>query len=283
MTSPIAAEAANKLDNIINHTRQSTKFRNDSDQFVREVIRRAREARLNASIPTEHIEAMAAEGWLKPLVNSKSRAQYPFDILEIAAQRRNHRLMLKLLRHPEDAVRIAAAEQFQMLFAMMDDYYNEASALILYILQLPTEVPSVKYSLLQDLGRSSRRGMPGGVSDVARRLIFDLDQGVSYHALRLLIYLTDIRDWKTVLERMNSLVGEEDEASQYFLSAGVDYLAPILQYEPSVAEWMKLLIETYPATHMAVAALDKVVRRDPDTAFHVGLIDGRMLKDLKGG
>ena len=276
----ISPETLEKLDRIVNHTRQSTKLRNDPEGFVREVLKKAKEAKIHEIVPTEHIEAMAAEAWLKPLV--KSRAEYPLNILEVASQRRNHKLMLKLLRHSDDLMRSYAAEQFQITFAMMDGYYDEASALVNQILLVPTEIPAVKYALLRDLGRSSRRGLPREISDTARRLINDVDQVVSYHALRLLSYLYDIRDWRTVLDRMVSLVGEEDEAAAYFLSAGVDYLQIIVQHEPEVVEWLKSLIESYPPDHMAVKAVEQFVRRSPDIALQVGLIGRREHKELTG-
>src|SRR5215470_16594831 len=98
------------LANIINHTRQSNRARNDGEVFVREALREAKNARLTDSMPAEQIEALAAEGWLQPLAKSKS--DYPLNIIETAAQRRNHKLILKLLRHPDDNMRSLAAEQF---------------------------------------------------------------------------------------------------------------------------------------------------------------------------
>lgn len=275
------SEILQKIENIVNHTRQSAKFRNESEQFVREVLRRAKEAKLHDIIPAEHIEGLAAEGWIKPLV--KSKGEYPAPIIEIADQRRNHKLMLKLLRHPDEIMRMHAAEHLQMLFAMLDGYYDEASSLVNQILIQPTEIPAVKYALLRDLGRSSRRGLPREISDTARRLIHDMDQGVSYHALRLLSYMTDLRDWKAVLDRMLSLLGEEDEAANYFLAAGIDYLAPIMQYEPTVVEWAKSLIDSYPADHLAVQALQAWVLREPDLALQVGLINRRQHQEIVGG
>src|SRR5215212_5841231 len=226
----IPPEVLDKLSNIAKQARQSARARNEPETFIREVVREAKNARINDVVPVEHIEALAAEQWLRPLV--KSRAEYPLDIMEVAAQRRNHKLMLKLMRHPDDTVRGFAAEQFQILFAMMDGYYDEASSLVNQILLVPTEIPAVKYALLSDLGRSSRRGLPREIGDTARRLIHDVDPLVSYHALRLLSTLYDVRDWRTVLDRMISLVGEEDEASEYFLSAGVEYLQLVIPYEP---------------------------------------------------
>lgn len=270
-----------KLENIINHTRQSAKTRNDSESFVREVLRKAKEARIHDSIAPEHIEALAAENWLKPLV--RSRAEYPSNILEVASQRRNHKLMLKLLRHPDDVMRSFAAEQFQILLAMLDGYYDEASALVNQILLVPTEIPAVKYALLRDAGRSSRRGLPREISDTARRLIHDPDQGVSYHALRLLAFLYDVRDWRTVLDRMITLVGDEEEAALYFLSAGVEYLQILAQHEPAVIEWMKTLTETYGPEALPCQAVRTFIHRDPDTALQVGLISRREHRELTGG
>lgn len=277
MSSP---DTIQKLENVIHHTRQSAKTRNDPEAFVREVLRKAKEARIHEAMASEHIEALGAEGFLKPM--AKGRSDYPMNIIEVASQRRNHKLILKLLRHPDDNVRIFAAENFQMLFPMLDGYYDEASALINQILLMPTEIPPVKYALLRDLGRSSRRGLPREVSDTARRLIHDLDQGVSYHALRLLSYLTDLRDWKVVLDRMMSLVGEEDEVSQYFLAAGVDYLAPVVQHESAVVDWLKSLVESYPPEHMVIQAMAAFVHREPDIALNVGLIGRREYKEIKG-
>ncbi len=277
----ITPEIQDKLENIINHTRQSAKTRNDSDSFVREVVRRAKEAHINDVLPVEHIDAIAAEGWIKPMVRSK--ANYPSNILEIASQRRNHKLMLKLLRHPDDTMRIYAADQFQILFSMLDGWYDEASSLVNQVLVLPTEIPAVKAALLNDMGKSSRRGLPRDVGDIARRLIHDVDQVVSYHALRLLTTLYDVRDWKAVLDRMVTLVGEHDEPSEYFLSAGVEYLQSIVQYEPSIVEWFKSLIETYPENHRAMKSLQSFVRRNPDAALEIGLIDRRIHKELTSG
>ena len=79
---------------------------------------------------------------------------------------------------------------------------------------------------------------------------------------------------------MISLVGEDDEPSEYFLSAGVEYLQPVVQYEPSVVEWLKSLIETYPASHRAMKALQTFVRRNPDIALETTLIDKRVYKEL---
>lgn len=269
-----------KLSNIAKQARQGNRARNEPDLFIREVVREARVGRIQEVIPVEQIEALAAEHWLRPLV--RSRSPYPQDILEVAAQRRNHRLMLKLLRHPDDAVRALAADQFQILFSMLDGYYDEASAIVNQILLMPTEIPAVKYALMNDLGRSSRRGLPREIGDTARRLIYDPDQLVSYHALRLLSALYDVRDWRTVLDRMESLVGEDDEAAQYFLSAGVEYLQSIIQYEPDVVAWLKTLIETYPVEHMAIRAIQGWVRRNLDSALEIGLINKRDYREIKG-
>lgn len=269
-----------KLENIANHTRQSTKLRNDPDRFVIEVTRQAKQASL--AMPVEHIEALAAEYWIQPLVRG-GKLEYPLNILEIAAQRRNHKLILKLLRHPNDMMRFHAAETFQFLFAMLDGYYDEASSLINQILLTPTEISPVKYALLGDLGRSSRRGLPREISDTARRLINDLDQGVSYHALRLLSYLHDVRDWRTVLDRMITLVGETDEASQFFLAAGIEYVSEIVVHEPAVVEWIRSLQETYPPDHMAIQGVNRFIRENPDAALQVGLINRREHRDLTGG
>jgi hypothetical protein len=276
----VAPEIREKLNNISRQARQSNRGKNDSDFFVREVTREAKNAHIADVVPVEHIEALAAEFWLSQV--NPPRLEYPLNILAVAAQRRNHRLMLKLLRHPDDVMRQNAASQFQILFAMMDGYYDEASALLNQILLIPTEIPQVKYELLRDLGRSSRRGLPREIADTARRLINDVDQVVSYHALRVLAALYDVRDWKLVLDRMVSLVGETDEASQYFLSAGVDYLQIIIQHEPSVVEWLKSLLETYPPDHMAIQALETFVRRNLDVALEVGLINKRVYQELKG-
>lgn len=276
----ISPEILDKLENIINHTRQSAKIRNDSDSFVREVLRRAKEARINEIVASEHIEGIGAEGWLKPLI--KSRADYPANVLEVAAQRRNHKLMLKLLRHPDDTMRSFAAEQFQILFAMLDGYYDEASALVNQILLVPTEIPAVKYALLRDLGRSSRRGLPREIGDTARRLIHDMDQGVSYHALRLLAQLYDVRDWRAVLDRMISLVGELEDSAEFFLTAGVDYLQIIIAHESAVVDWIKSLVETHAPEHMAVQAVHAYVQRNPDIALQVGLINKREYRELTG-
>jgi hypothetical protein len=276
----ISPDTLDKLDNIFKATRQSNAAKNNGEVFVRESLKRAKDAKIVDLVPPEQIEGLAAEAWIKPITRSK--AEYPLDIMEVAAQRRNHKLMLKLLRHPNDVVRISAADQFQILFAMLDGYYDEASSLVNQILLIPTEVSEVKSALLNDMGRTSRRGLPREIGDVARRLINDVDQVISYHALRLLTTLYDVRDWKTVLDRMVTLVGEDDEPSEYFLSAGVEYLQSILQYEPSVVEWIKTLIETYPANHRAMKSVQSFVRRNPDVALEVGLIDRRVYKELTG-
>ncbi len=270
-----------KLENIANNKRQSAKLRNDPESYLREVLREAKQANLHAILPVEQIEALAAEHWLMPLARS-SRAEYPLNVLEIASQRRNHRLMLKLLHHPDPAMRINAAENFQILYAMIDGYFDEASALVNHILLLPTEIPEVKYALLRDAGRTSRRGLPREIADTARRLIHDPDAGVSYHALRLLSYLHDVRDWRAVLDRMITLVGDQDEISEYFLSAGVEYLEVLIPIEPSVVEWLKSLVETYPPTHSAVEALQYYIRYNPDTALQVGLINRREYREITG-
>ena len=276
----ISPEILDKIDNLAKAARQSNAARNSGEIFVRDVLRRAKEAHITDVVPPEQVEGLAADQWLKMVTRSK--AEYPLNILEIAAQRRNHKLMLKLLRHPDDSVRTHAADQFQILFAMLDGYYDEASSLVNQILLLPTEVPAVKSALLNDMGKSSRRGLPREIGDVARRLISDVDEVVSYHALRLLTTLYDVRDWKTVLDRMITLVGEEDEPSEYFLSAGVEYLQIIVQYEPTVVEWLKSLIEVYPPSHRAMKALQAFVRRNPDMALETGLIDRRVYKELTG-
>jgi hypothetical protein len=270
-----------KLKNIVNHTRQNNRARNDADFFVREVVREAKSSKINDVLPVEQIEALAAEGWIQPLA-AKSKLDYPANVLEVAAQRRNHRLMLKLLRHPDEAMRVGAAEQFQILFAMLDGYYDEASSIVNQMLLVPTESPAVKYALLLDLGRSSRRGLPREISDTARRLINDVDQVVSYHALRLLASLFDVRDWKIVLDRMISLVGEDDEPSQYFLSAGVEYVQIIIPHEPGVVDWLKSLLETYPPEHMAIQTLSSWVRKNPDIALNAGLISKQDYRAIKG-
>jgi hypothetical protein len=276
----VPPEILEKLNNISRQARQSNRGKNEADFFVREVTREAKNAHVSDVLPVEHIEALAAEFWLSQLPRPKM--DYPMDILSLAAQRRNHRLMLKLLRHPNDLVRHHAADQFQILFPMMDGYYDEASALVNQILLIPTEIPEVKYALLRDLGRSSRRGLPREIADTARRLINDVDQVVSYHALRVLAALYDVRDWKSVLDRMVSLVGETDEPSQYFLTAGVEYLQIIIQHEPSVVEWLKSLLETYPPDHIAISALENYVRRNLDVALEVGLINKRDYREMKG-
>jgi hypothetical protein len=277
----ITDEIKGKLERIANHTRQSTKFRNEGDAFVREMARSAREARISDVLPLEHIEGLAAEHYLMPMARS-SRAEYPLNIIELASQRRNHKMMLKLLRHPDDMMRIQAAEQFQIMFAMLDGYFDEASALVNQILLVPTEIPEVKYALLRDAGRTSRRGLPREIADTARRLIHDMDQGVSYHALRLLSYLHDVRDWRAMLDRMITLVGEEDEAAAYFLWAGVEYLEVIIPYEPAVVEWIRSILESYPVNHMAVEAVHSYVQRNPDTALQVGLISRREYREMTG-
>lgn len=277
----ISEEYKQKLDNIANHTRQSARLRNDPDAFVREVLRQAKQANLHDVVAVEHIEGLAAEQWLQPLAR-QSRAEYPLNLMEVALQRRNHRMMLKLLRHPDDLIRAQAAENFQIMFAMIDGYYDEASALVNQILLVPTEIAAVKYALLRDAGRSARRGLPREIADTARRLIHDLDQGVSYHALRLLSYLHDVRDWRAVLDRMISLVGEEDEAAEYFLAAGIEYLDLMIPHEPAVVEWIRSLIETYPPTHMAVQAVQAWITANPDLALQVNLINRREYRDLTG-
>ncbi len=276
----VPPEILEKLNNISRQARQSNRGKNDSDFFVREVVREAKNAHVADVMPVEHIEGLTAEFWLSQLPHP--RMEYPMDILSLAAQRRNHRLMLKLLRHPDDTMRQNAAGQFQILFAMMDGYYDEASALVNQILLTPTEIPQVKYELLRDLGRSSRHGLPREIADTARRLINDVDQVVSYHALRVLSALYDVRDWKLVLDRMVSLVGETDEPSEYFLSAGVEYLQPVIPHEPGVVDWLKSLLETYGLEHMAIRALESFVRRNLDTALEVGLINKREYREMKG-
>ncbi|MCC7446596.1 MAG: hypothetical protein IT324_04230 [Anaerolineae bacterium] len=276
----IPPEILDKLDNIARQARQSARARNEAELFIRDVAREAKNAHINEVLPQEQIEALAADHWLRNL--NRSRAQYPLNVIENAAERRNHKLMLKLLRHPDDTIRSYAADQFQILFAMLDGYYDEASAVVNQTLLIPTEIPEVKYALLRDLGRSSRRGLPREIGDTARRLIHDVDQVVSYHALRLLSTLYDVRDWKAVLDRMISLVGEEDEAAEYFLSAGVDYLQIIIQYQPEVVEWVRSLLDTYGPEHMAVRSLQSFVRRNPDIALEVGLINKREYRELKG-
>jgi hypothetical protein len=278
-----SSDALDKLDNMIRQAGKSNKARNDADVFVREVSREAKNARLNELIPQEQIEALAAEGFLRLVGADKSRLEYPFNVLEFATNKRNHKLMLKLLRHPNDTMRSHAADQFQILFAMIDGYYDEASAVVNQLLLTPTEIPEVKYALLRDVGRPNRRGLPREIGDTARRLIHDIDQVVSYHALRLLTALNDLRDWKAVLDRMMSLVGEDDEASQYFLSAGVEYLWIIIQHEPGVVEWIKSLLETYPQEHMAITSVHNFVLTDPDTALAVGLINKKEHQQIKGG
>jgi hypothetical protein len=277
----IPPEILDKLDNIARQAKQSNRAKNDADVYIREVLREAKNAHITEVVPTEHIEALAAESWLQQFTG-RSRAAYPLDVLEIASQRRNHKLMLKLLRHPTDAMRVNAASQFQILFAMLDGYYDEASSVVNQVLLIPTEIPDVKYALLFDLGRTSRRGLPREIADTARRLIHDVDQLVTYHALRLLAALYDVRDWRAVLDRMISLVGEEDEASEYFLSAGVEYLQIIIQHEPGVVDWIKSLGETYGPEHMAIKALQTWVLRNADLALEVGLINKREHRELTG-
>lgn len=277
----IPEEITRKLENIANHVRQSARLRNDPEGYVREMSRTARQAGIQEHLPIEQIEGLAAEAWIMPLAKS-SRVDYPLNVIEVAAQRRNHKLMLKLLRHPTDSVRITAAENFQIMFAMIDGYYDEASSLVNQILLIPTEIAEVKYALLRDAGRTARRGLPREIADTARRLIHDLDQGVSYHALRLLSYLHDVRDWRAVLDRMISLVGEEEEAAEYFLAAGIEYLEVIIPHEPAVIEWIKSLNETYPSTHMALQAVRDYIAHNPDVALQVGLISKRDYRDITG-
>jgi hypothetical protein len=277
----IPEELKQKLENIANSKRQSAKLRNDPEGYVREVLREAKQANLHTTLPVEQLEGLVAEHWLMPLARA-SKADYPLNVLEIAAQRRNHRLMLKLLHHPDPVMRINAAEHFHILYAMIDGYFDEASALVNQILLVPTEIPEVKYALLRDAGRTSRRGFPREIADTARRLIHDPDAGVSYHALRLLSYLHDVRDWRAVLDRMITLVGDDDEISEYFLAAGVEYLEVMIPLEPAVIEWIKTLPETYPPTHRALLAVQYFVRNNPDVALQVGLINRREYREITG-
>jgi len=275
-------EVIDKLNRISHQTRQSNRAKNDAEYFVREVLREAKNAHLTDQLAVPEVEALAAEAWLRPLI--REQLAYPMDVLTVASQRRNHRLMLRLLRHPDEIMRTAAAEQLQIRFAMLDNYYDEASALINQILLMPTEIPAVKYALLRDLGRTSRRGLPREIADTARRLIHDLDEGVSYHALRLLGTLYDVRDWRVVLDRMISLTSPEntDEVTEYFLAAGVDYLQAIVQFESEIVDWFKSLIDTYPPTHMAMRRLEKFVMNSPDIALEVHLINKEEYQALKG-
>src|SRR5689334_23378828 len=107
----VPSEIRDKLNNISRQARQSNRGKNESDFFVREVTREAKNAHVADVVPVEHIEALAAEFWLSQLPRPKM--EYPMDILALASQRRNHRLMLKLLRHPDDVMRSNAADQFQ--------------------------------------------------------------------------------------------------------------------------------------------------------------------------
>lgn len=275
------SDIKDKLENITFHTRQSARLRNDGEAYVREVARAAKQANLSATVPIEQIEGWAAEQWILPLAKN-SHAAYPLNIMEVASQRRNHKLMLKLLRHPEDGVRVQAAENLQILYAMIDGYFDEASAIVNQILLTPTEIAEVKYALLRDAGRTSRRGLPREIADTARRLIHEVDLGVSYHALRLLSYLHDLRDWKTILDRMISLVGETDEISEFFLSAGFEYLSVMIPLEPSIVEWIKSLAEVYPVSHKAMQTAQDYVRNNPDAALGAGLINKQEYKLLTG-
>src|SRR5258708_2341424 len=147
----ISPDILDKIDNIAKAVRQSNAARNNGELFVREVLKRAKEAKLTDSVPPEQIEGRAAQSWLQQLVRSRpSDPQNIQDIMQIAAQRRNHKLMMKLLRHDDDAVRTYAADQFQITFAMLDGYYDEASSLVNQVLLLPTEIPAVKSALLGD-------------------------------------------------------------------------------------------------------------------------------------
>ncbi len=278
----ISPDILNKIDNITKAARQSNAAKNNGELFVREVLKRAKDAKLTDSVPPEQIEGLAADAWLQQFVRSKN--DYPQNIMEIAAQRRNHKMMMKLLRHPDDVVRTHAADQFQIIFAMLDGYYDEASSLVNLVLLLPTEIPDVKSALLSDMGRSSRRGLPREIGEVARRLVNDIEPIISYHALRLLTTLYDVRDWKSVLDRMITMTGEEDDQAEYFLAAGVEYLQNVAQYEPTIVDWLKSLIETYGRNpnHRAMKALNAFVRRNPDAALDSGLIDKRAYKELTG-
>jgi hypothetical protein len=270
-----------KLENIATHARQSSKLRNEPDAYVREVVKQARQAGIHASLPIDQIEALAAEYWIAPLAKN-SRQEYPLNIIEIALQRRNHKLMVKLLRHPSPVIRTQAAENLQILFSMLDGYYEEASIIVNQTLNMPNELPEVKYALLRDAGRSSRRGLPREISDTARRLIHDPDEGVSYHALRLLSYLHDARDWQSVLERMDSYFGDDSEASQYFLTACFEYLQELIIHEPTVVEWVKKLLETYPPSHMATQAVQEFIQQRPDAALQAGFINRRDYQKITG-
>ena len=166
---------------------------------------------------------------------------------------------------------------------MLDGYYDEASAVVNQILLMPTEIPAVKYALMSDLGRTSRRGLPREIGDTARRLIHDPDQLVSYHALRLLSALYDVRDWRTVLDRMESLVGGRGRSGRIFSVGRRGILAEHHpRYEPDVVAWIKSLGGDYGTDHMAIRATQSWVRRNLDTALEVGLINKREYRDLKG-
>src|SRR5260370_17967713 len=120
----ISPEILDKIDNLTKAARQSNAARNNGEIFVREVLKRAKEAHITDVVPPEQIEGLAADQWLKMVTRSK--AEYPLNILEVAAQRRNHKLMLKLLRHPDDTVRPHPADQFQIFFPILDAHYHHA-------------------------------------------------------------------------------------------------------------------------------------------------------------
>src|SRR3954471_12483067 len=148
----ISPDMLDKLDNIAKAVRQSNAAKNNGEVYVREMLKRAKEAKITDNVPPEQVEGLAAEEWLKQFVRNKSGNEARIGTIEIAAERRNHKMMLKLLRHPEDFIRVPAAENFQIIFAMLDGYFDEASSVINQILLLPTEISEVKSALLGNMG-----------------------------------------------------------------------------------------------------------------------------------
>jgi hypothetical protein len=54
----------------------------------------------------------------------------------------------------------------------------------------------------------------------------------------------------------------------------------IIPHESAVVEWIRSLLDTYPDAHMAVQAVHNFVRRSPDIALQVGLINKREYREL---
>jgi hypothetical protein len=177
-----------KLNRISHQTRQSNRAKNDAEYFVREVLQEqnAHHDRSTLCQRLKHWQQEAAAS-----VDSRTARLSDGDVLtSLHSQRRNHRLMLRLLRHPgkEGSRADGGGGQLQIVLRCSTTIAMEASRAINQILPSADRNSAVKYALLRDLraaphgvGCRERLRIPRAASSEPRRGAFFL----RYHAVAL--------------------------------------------------------------------------------------------------